>query len=360
MQNIIKDLFFNCTIIISAVTFANMLMRDGFLRSKTNNHLLTGFLTGILSCVLMLNSVAISPEVILDFRFIPIILMGIYVSFWSSVEASLIIAVFRIAYFGVNKASIISAVVTILVGFGCGLIGKLKLPIWLKWLLALMWISIGSSAGLSLVIQDSALLSEVVLYFIVSMSVACTLMYFFAEFIVESNRRYARIKEENMRDALTDLHNVRHFDRSLNHHAGQAIAERESLSLLFIDIDHFKKINDQYGHLNGDLVLIEISKILTKLARSQDTVSRNGGEEFTVLLTGCNLKQAGIVGERIRKTIEKHDFILSDHTVAKITVSIGIASIPETTLDEEKLIEQADIALYQAKRSGRNQVALAE
>lgn len=360
MQTIIKDLFFNCTIIISAVTFANMLMRDGFLRSKLKNHLAIGFLTGILSCILMLNSVAITPEIVLDFRFIPLILMGLYVSFWSSVEASLIIAVFRAAYFGINRASIVSVVLTILVGIGCGLIGKLKFPIWLKWLLALMWISIGSSIGLSLAIQDSKLLSEVVLYFLLSMTIACTLMYFFAEFIVESNRRYTRIKEETMRDALTDLHNVRHFDRSLNHHAGQAIAERESLSLLFIDIDHFKKVNDQYGHLNGDIVLIEISKILTQLARSQDIVSRNGGEEFTVLLTGCNLKQASIVGERIRKTIEKYDFNLSDQTVAKITVSIGIASIPETTLDEEKLIEQADIALYQAKRAGRNQVALAE
>lgn len=360
MQDILKDLFFNCTIIISAVTFANMLMRDGLLRPKLKNHLITGFLAGVLSCILMLNSVAISADIILDFRFIPLILMGLYVSVWSSIEAALIIAVFRVTYFGFNKASIISAVVTILVGIGCGLIGKLKLPIWLKWLLALMWISIGSSAGLSLAIQDAALLSIVVLYFIVSMTIACTLMYFFAEYIVESNRRYARIKEETVRDALTDLHNVRHFDRSLNHHAGKAIAERDSLSLLFIDIDHFKKINDQYGHLNGDTVLIEISKILTRIARSQDVVSRKGGEEFTVLLTSCNLKQAGIVGERIRKTIEKHDFILSDQTVAKITVSIGIASIPETTLEEEKLMEKADIALYQAKRAGRNRVVLAE
>ncbi len=359
MLQIINELFINCTIIIASVTFANMLMRERFFGPSLRNHLIKGFLSGILGCVLMLYSVSITPEIILDFRFIPIAIMGLYVSLTSTIEATLMIAVFRVAYFGMNKASLVSAIITLLVGFGCGFLGKASINIRIKWLLSLTLICLGSSIGLSFVMPDAIMLGQVILVFLTSMTIVCFMMYFFIEFIAESNRKYLKLKDENEKDYLTDLNNARHFGKALNQCVERAIDEQNSVSLLFIDIDYFKRINDEYGHLNGDAVLKELSKILRRMARSQDIVTRKGGEEFTVLLIGCQLLQAAMVGERIRKTIESYDFRLSGNKSARITVSIGISSIPETANEQERLIEQADTALYQAKRTGRNRVELA-
>jgi diguanylate cyclase len=133
----------------------------------------------------------------------------------------------------------------------------------------------------------------------------------------------------------------------------------QPLSLLFIDVDFFKKVNDVYGHLNGDKVLKEISEILIKLSRENDVVTRKGGEEFTVLLSDCSLLEAKQVAERIRSEIENHSFISLNKEIIKITVSIGVSAFPETTKNPEILTEQADIALYKAKRDGRNRVCVA-
>ena len=129
--------------------------------------------------------------------------------------------------------------------------------------------------------------------------------------------------------------------------------------MLFIDIDFFKKVNDIYGHLNGDRVLKEVGQILIKLSRDTDIVARKGREEFTVLLMDCGVSKALKVAERIRKTIEENIFISEQNEEIRITISIGVSSFPDTIADEEKLTEQADIALYRAKRSGRNKVCLA-
>jgi diguanylate cyclase len=106
-------------------------------------------------------------------------------------------------------------------------------------------------------------------------------------------------------------------------------------------------------------VLKEVGQILIKLSRDTDIVARKGGEEFTVLLMDCGVSKALKVAERIRKTIEENIFISEQNEEIRITISIGVSSFPDTIADEEKLTEQADIALYRAKRSGRNKVCLA-
>ena len=132
----------------------------------------------------------------------------------------------------------------------------------------------------------------------------------------------------------------------------------EKVSLLYIDIDHFKKVNDTYGHVEGDQVLVELSHILTSTVRSFDHVSRNGGEEFTVILLDCPAQRAEEISERIRKKVQNHAFQLATGESISITVSIGIACYDETTNTPQLLIEEADQALYEAKQSGRNQVCL--
>jgi diguanylate cyclase len=128
---------------------------------------------------------------------------------------------------------------------------------------------------------------------------------------------------------------------------------------LYIDIDHFKKVNDSYGHASGDLVLKDIGKILKHATRGHDIVSRKGGEEFAALLVDCSLEQALNAAERIRRTVEAYDFKSKDQTSIRVTISIGISSISEKTRTMKDLIEHADSALYSAKNSGRNQVVVA-
>ena len=160
-------------------------------------------------------------------------------------------------------------------------------------------------------------------------------------------------------DYLTGLHNVRYFDNVMNELASTTELNGLTFSLLFLDIDYFKKVNDKYGHLNGDSVLSDLGGILMRFSRERDVVIRKGGEEFVILLRDSKLDNAMIAAERIRQEIENYDFHTSSNEIIKITVSIGVSSYPETSKNIEELTEQADISLYNAKRLGRNRVLAA-
>ena len=121
-------------------------------------------------------------------------------------------------------------------------------------------------------------------------------------------------------------------------------------------------VHQLYDHFRDrppDIVLKEIGRIFKLAARSHDIISRNGGDEFTIILVDCSLKQAINVSERIRGAVEAYEFKMSETEYVNITVSIGIASLPETAREQNLLLRQADEALYQAKRSGRNRIVVA-
>jgi diguanylate cyclase (GGDEF)-like protein len=158
-------------------------------------------------------------------------------------------------------------------------------------------------------------------------------------------------------DSLTGLFNRRHCENALESEFGRTIRYNTALSCLMIDIDHFKKVNDEYGHRTGDMVLRETAQIIKNNAREVDTVARWGGEEFVVLLPQTEKKNGEFFASRLVKVISEHQFpgIPGKH----ITVSIGIASVPDTSIDTgEKLVNASDYALYEAKRKGRNRVAI--
>ncbi|RFU71082.1 GGDEF domain-containing protein [Peribacillus saganii] len=170
---------------------------------------------------------------------------------------------------------------------------------------------------------------------------------------VELFRSYHK---EATTDFLTGVQNVRQFDKRLNSLVRKALLRNEPLSLLLIDIDHFKKINDTYGHITGDFVLKEAAKVLTSQLSNKDFLSRNGGEEFAVLLPGYAHAKGLSVAEALRKSIEAAVFYYEFTLKIQITISIGVATLNETVYDPEELIVQADNALYSAKHAGRNQV----
>jgi diguanylate cyclase (GGDEF)-like protein len=172
---------------------------------------------------------------------------------------------------------------------------------------------------------------------------------------VQNALLYSRIQELAIRDSLTGLAVRRYFMERFHHEIKRAARKREELSLLMLDIDHFKKYNDTYGHTAGDLVLKHMAKTILGMVDDADVVGRYGGEEIVVLLCGKSKQQAAAEAEKIRALIKEKPFTLRRQEM-QLTVSVGVATYPEDAIAEEELIRIADGRLYRAKTGGRDKV----
>ena len=176
--------------------------------------------------------------------------------------------------------------------------------------------------------------------------------------LVTGERAQRRLRELASHDSLTGLLTRGGFNQFAQQVIATARREVKHVGFLMIDIDHFKQINDRYGHDAGDQVLAEVAKRLDMGLREIDIVSRYGGEEFAVLLPSSEPTQTALAAERLRQAVEQSEFSLGDTTL-KVTVSIGTANAPPADAHIEKLYKKAEQALYRAKRGGRNQVIAA-
>ena len=162
-------------------------------------------------------------------------------------------------------------------------------------------------------------------------------------------------KKLSITDDLTQLYNSRYFYKKLKEEINRLIRYKHPLSLLLIDIDDFKKINDRYGHLKGDKVLKMVGTVIQDCLRRTDSAYRYGGEEFTVILPGTGIEAAMNVAERIRKRFETQDFSLITNETLNISVSLGASQFkPEEEM--EVFVKRTDDALYVAKQKGKNRV----
>ena len=174
--------------------------------------------------------------------------------------------------------------------------------------------------------------------------------------IRERKKAQKKLHRISITDELTNIYNRRYFKEQANRDIKRALRADRDLSLLFLDIDFFKKINDTYGHDAGDLVLIKLSEAIQKNIRDEDVFARWGGEEFAILLPETEIENANIVAERIRKMTEKTSVRYQRKKIT-FTVSIGISNLKNTDRsDLTELIKNADTALYKAKKDGRNRV----
>jgi len=164
-----------------------------------------------------------------------------------------------------------------------------------------------------------------------------------------------KLRTQALRDPLTGLYNRRYMEDALERYASLAERSGAPVSAIMIDLDHFKKLNDEHGHAMGDAVLREVAAAIIGALRPSDVACRYGGEELVVILPECDLAEALAKGETLRSRIEA----LSAIHDANISASLGVASIPETTKTLADLITMADAALYQAKEGGRNRVVSA-
>lgn len=166
---------------------------------------------------------------------------------------------------------------------------------------------------------------------------------------------HKKIKELSITDGLTGLYVYRYFNEALEREIQRISRYQGTFSLLILDIDGFKKVNDTYGHLQGDEVLKEVAQILRRVCRQVDIICRYGGEEFTIILPETDIEGAFILAERIRMVVKNYAFGTKDKPI-NLTVSIGVANYPESATSKLDLIKEVDKALYKTKADGKNKV----
>lgn len=353
---IFKDLFTNLSILISILSIYSQFTKNRPLNRKSSmlSKVLIGTLGGLLGNILMYYSIQIQ-DTLIDLRHIPIILLAFNAGALPAFLSMTLIILGRFLI-GINMSSILAVPLMLLTTIGAVYISRTNLPKNGNIFIIFTWHNIVFSVFASYLIKDIEIFI-LIAYWIVSY-IGGYIAFYILEYIRSSQLLFERYKSESLTDGLTGLNNYRKFDDIFNKIIKKVDEKNEHLSLLFIDIDFFKKVNDKYGHTQGDEVLKQLGGILQSCTRSFDIVSRNGGEEFTVLLLDSPLKKAIEVAEDIRETVREYPFHIEGKKI-NITLSIGVSSYQETTFDVAQIIDDADKALYTAKQTGRNKVCVA-
>ena len=171
-------------------------------------------------------------------------------------------------------------------------------------------------------------------------------------------QRFSSLKSMAIYDTLTKVFNRRYLEERLGVETQRSFLTGVPLSVVMVDIDHFKKVNDTFGHAGGDKVLSEIAALLKNSVRKDDVVARYGGEEFILILPGAPVERTSAIAERIRESVESTSFDMGS-TKIRVTISLGVSNFPShPAKSKEELVQMADGALYQAKRGGRNRVCV--
>lgn len=315
-------------------------------------------LGGILS---MNDPVVIAPGVIFDGRTALLAIAYPYGGPVGTIVAALLMAAYRFWLGGVGLVpGLISIVLICAIGFGVALIPVRKLPIGLT-----RSVLTGLFASLSLV--SISLLPHDIIATIVGFPLFAVVVANIANVVILSDfleREKSRLRimraleHEAWVDPLTKLQNRRAFDRAALRAMNDNKSKAAHCSLVMIDIDHFKAINDRWGHDTGDMVLADVAAIIRRNVRITDVVVRYGGEEIVLLLTNTPQNIANELAERVRSEIELASFA-TDFESVSVTVSAGVASLNGQHTSMEALLKAADKALYRAKTSGRNRVEVA-
>jgi diguanylate cyclase (GGDEF)-like protein len=168
-----------------------------------------------------------------------------------------------------------------------------------------------------------------------------------------------RAEALSVTDDLTQLYNSRYLNQVLRREVKRASRSGRPLSLLFIDLDGFKAVNDTHGHLAGSAALVEAAGVIRRSARETDVVARFGGDEFALILPDTGSEGAAAVGDRVRERIDEYSFLASKGLDIHMTVSVGVATLPDVAASAEELVSAADVAMYRVKESGKNNVFIA-
>ncbi|MCM0650860.1 diguanylate cyclase [Clostridium swellfunianum] len=355
---ITRQLFINACILVTTLFIASQVFSETGLHKNSSKklHLTAGFIGGISGILLITFSVNLMPGLILDFRYVPIIVVSMFTSLSSILVTTFMIVSFRIIYLGLNMYSISATIAMFTIAIFCYHIGSRKISRTKKWTYMFIFSIVCYTVLLFFLIPNKVLLVETLIGFWVGSAFVDFLVYIITNNLYNSFIYVERLKNESTTDFLTGLNNVRTFDTEINKYTKEALQQGNRLSVLMLDIDHFKKINDTYGHATGDIVLRELALVLKETCGKSGFISRMGGEEFSVILPNFSSIEAIRLSEIIRTTIASNDFFSSDGQKIKVTISIGVATYDETIKEIDNIMEKADNELYRAKHSGRNKV----
>lgn len=356
---IIKDLFANLAILVSLLLLYAQVTKGTPLHqsSSIKRKIIVGLIGGLMANILMQYGMHIGNTLI-DLRHIPLILLASAGGSVSVLIAMVLVIAGRLLI-GLNLSALISITFIVSVTVFSIFVSKTGISRTVKTIIMVTFANLYFSGIAISLIQDKTFLFQLIpLYWGISY-LGGFVSFHTIDLLRKSQMMLERYKTESETDGLTGLHNVRHFEEMFKQLVNEAASKNQPLSLLYVDIDFFKKVNDTYGHSEGDAVLKQLSEILQKSVRSTDIVSRNGGEEFTVILADCPLTMAAEIAENIRRRVEGNVFRLSGGESIHVTVSLGIASSQDKPMHPSTLLESADTALYEAKNSGRNKVCIA-
>jgi diguanylate cyclase len=355
---VLSDLFVNILLLISTTFISGHILKDipeNFIKTIYGK-LLVGFCGGLVGILLIIYSIEVKgTSTLLDLRVFSIMMVSFAGGIVPTIVAGTIIAVYRV-HFGINTTTVIAVFQILLYIISFHLIDKRVKEQWEKWALKTLSCLVILLSGIMYLLRNVDNAHSILLQFSLIIIFVSILEYFLLEYVKGSNQLYRMYKKDSSKDFLTGLCNTRQFDTVINTAYNRVVENGERLSCLMIDIDHFKKVNDTYGHSIGDLVLKDLAAILVKNCRAFDIVSRIGGEEFCILLFDCPKDRAFEIGIKINQAVQNHKFNIGEGKFINITVSVGVAVYPDTISNLEEIKEIADSALYKAKRSGRNRV----
>ncbi|MDO3411801.1 diguanylate cyclase [Saccharibacillus sp. CPCC 101409] len=351
----VSDLFVNFCLLSSFLFFGDMfgyMIQDRFTIRPALLKTLYGTALGLFGVLQMMFTFELPNGMLLDFRQLSIMVSAALGGVWPALLTSSIIAAGRLIIAGeVNVSALIGAFAALLTFAAVAPAFLLRISFEKQWATAAltsMLLAIGliyyrlGPAGIPLILLLAAV-----------QIVACLFTYLLMRYLRTARELHTALKQDIEHDFLTGLYNSRGFESRYR----MAVASGSPFALLLMDIDHFKKVNDTYGHPAGDAVLIQLGKILREGVRRIGCSSRKGGEEFAIILRPCDAKKAYETAEKLRRQIEETDFVLPEGRVIRITVSLGIGMYPR--FSENELVEETDRALYRAKEAGRNRGELA-
>ncbi|WP_208560441.1 GGDEF domain-containing protein [Marinilactibacillus kalidii] len=355
-----EDFFININIVI-AMIFAFMKLRWNIHEKSSEiwkTHLIDGLCGGLLGWVLIHFSIRVGVNTLVDFRYIPVLLMFLFVGKIPTTISVIFIALIRFIY-GVSVSAYAAMLMMFILLIGYTIIDKLVSKddsLIVRGMYMVIFSNIATSTLLHYVVRDvDILLTLTPTYWVMSL-IAGLSSILLVNYMRTSEYLYHKYENEATIDFLTGLKNVRNFDSIWQYSEELANKKQKPLSLLMLDIDHFKRINDTYGHGAGDFVLMEISRIMEDVVGKKGSVFRKGGEEFAIILPLFKREQAREMGEMIRGRVERHQFTIDRETKINVTISCGFVSFPEVVKQTNNMVELADVALYNAKETGRNKV----
>ncbi|MGG4501042.1 GGDEF domain-containing protein [Paenibacillus polymyxa] len=356
----LKELINNFALLTSFLFFGNLFSRkyERYLKNHALIHrVMNGLMLGLFGILLMMTGLWIRGYIVVDLRQLAIIISVYMGGSVSGLLTTLIISLYRIYITGgwtdISLTATVNCFMTLVVSLIFIREKRLTLSKWMSAVLGAVVVSL-----LSTFFVANPPNSETIIIITTVKMLGGLFTYFMMSHIKKTERAIHLLEEAANRDHLTGLYSPRAFDALFEEVLHASKTTKKPFGLVMLDIDHFKKINDTYGHLNGDTVLSQLGILLNRESTTRAYPSRKGGEEFAILLGDCDTEKAASFAEKIRKAVENECFLLNDGTIISLTVSIGAGSSP--VIASRHLLEKADEALYEAKRSGRNRVKLAK